>query len=235
MSAKVIDKNILGADFDKVNKLAANIKQHHTAINQAQEVIDSEKKEIIEVSRKIFFNDIDDAEKIPEVVGNHEFHTEDGIVNINYRVKSPQMSDISGVPADKFLRDKVGDEPYEKLFDEVVTHTPGVTQDKMIEQSQMHPELFTIRLAELAPGQLAQLIQEHPTWIQIGIKDVKRYAEEYPDCVVKTTTVKAKAKFLDKVSKLDGVVRKKLRKFLSKFLQDTVDPVVVCGNANKTK
>ncbi len=234
MSAKVIDKSVLGDEFDRVSKLAASIKTHHTEIAAAQEQIDTEKKDIVGTSKGIFFGDLENGEEAPVVVGNHEYHTEDGIVRVNFKVMGRPMTDINKKPADEVLKTQVGEEAYQKLFQETKTHTPGATTQKMFQQAQGHPELFTIRLTELGVDQQAQLVQEHPDWLVISIKDPDKYAETYPDCTVSTTTVKVKGNFLDKVAALDGALRTKLRKFLVSFLKPTLNPVVVCGNASKT-
>jgi len=237
MSAKVMNEQILGTDFDRINKLAASIKQHHTEINQAQETISAEKKEIMGISRTHFFDDLENPEHAPEVVGNHEFHVEDGIVTVNFKVKSPTMSEINKKPAAEVLKEACGDvNVYDKLFEESDTITPGATPEKMLEQALDHPELFRIQLNEtLSPGQLAQLVKEHPDWVEVGIKDLTGYANFYPDCTIKHTIVKTQLKFLDRVSKLDTAVRTRLRGFLKRFLRDTLDMAVICGNANKTK
>jgi len=237
MAAKVIDSKCFADNADelkRVTELAGSIKKRHQLIATETEKIDAEKKEITDISSGIFFKDVEDAE-VPAVHGNHEYHTPDGdLVSVNFKIQSPSMTEINKNPADVELKKQFGD-AYGKLFDEAETHAVTAKPDDLLEQAQITPDLFALRLKALTPEQMVDLVSSHPDLVEVNVKDLNRYAVTYPSFVATTKAVKPKAKFLDKVAKLDGPVLQKVRKFLTAFLKPTVKTAVLCGNTSKTK
>jgi len=236
MSAKLIDTTCFETEeeYQRIVQLASSIKRRHSIIAKEQEEINNEKNEICSISSEIFFNDIE-QKAVPEVHGNHEFHIPNDIISVNFRMMSRPMKEINGKPAHIFLKDKFGDEAYDKVFSEEVTHEVNVDQLTLIDQAQRRPELFRIALRpDLDEQQLAQLIIEHPDFVQVQVANTEKYTAAHPGHTTKTIEVKVKRDFLNKVAKLDNIILKRTQNILKAIIRPAAKASVLCGNSTKT-
>lgn len=238
MSNKVIDEKTLTnpEEFQRAQALITSIKSRHTIISQETEKIEQEKEEIGKISIGILKNDILNP-AIPEFYQNHDYHCDGGIVHVNFRVGSSPVTDEKDKNAkvEEKLRPVLG-EAYEKLFKEDVTFEPTASQAKLLDQAQDNPDAFTFGLKQgIAPDKLVGMVKMFPELVEVRIKDLTVYGTNYPMCVNKKVTVRPQSDFLKKVDKLDGAIKNKVRKFLAKFLEKRINPVVVCGNTAEEK
>jgi len=229
MGSKIITEGTLSNEqYQEVKELAASIKKRHTVINTETELIAAEKSKITTISTDLFFSDLE--AEVPAINGNHEYHTDDGIVRVNFRVKNTPMNTINDKDA-KILLEGVFGEGYGSLFEEAQRHTLKAEQKDMFTQAASTPELFNIKLKEgLSVGDLKKLVISYPDLLEVGVKDLNKYVENYPESVVTNTTVSLKDKFLERADKLGADSIQKARKFLKVFLKPRMTPAVIVGN-----
>lgn len=233
MGAKVIDERVIQEPekLERLRELVRSIKNRHALINAETKKMEEEKAEIKDGSTKIFFEDIESAE-IPQLHTSHEYHFDDDLVRISFKVRSRPMSEIGGKAADEVL-DEVFKEHAGKLFDKDESYTVEADELSKLKQACDHPELFRVALKPLTAEQLKTLAAEHPEFIAAQVTDVGRYAKLYPQYVSKKTTVSVKKGFLEVVDTIEGAMKKKARKFLSALLKPSLSPAVVVGNRTK--
>lgn len=236
MSNKVIDEKTLTnpEEFQKAQALITSIKSRHTVIARETNAINAEKEEIGKISSKIFFDDIANP-AIPEIYQNHDYSCDAGIVHINFRVGSaPVVAKSNETEPDKKLREALGEDVYKAIFKENVQYQPVADQAKLINQAQDNPDVFQFKLKEGIPvDKLINLVKTFPELVEVGIKDVEKYASAFPACVNKKVSVQPQNDFLKKVDKLEGAIKSKIRKFLGRFLTERIQPVVMCGNTSE--
>jgi len=233
MSAKVITEACLknNGEYEKVVKLAETIKKRHTIINTETELIKNDKKSITGISTDMFFDDM--GAEVPEVNGNHEYHTDDGIVRVNFKVKSTDMNTINDKDAKTVLTSIFGDS-YGSLFNESDRNVLKASQKDLFKQAGSTPELFRIKLKDgLSTSDLAKLVTSFPDMLEVGVKDLNRYTEEYPESIDTNTTVNIQKDFLKKLAKVDTPILAKAKKFLKTFLKTRITPAVIVGNRSK--
>jgi len=210
--------------------LALAIKDTHTQINQLKDGLDANKIELSEYSKGIFIEDI--SKTIPEVIGNHEYHTSDGTVTVNFKVVGRAPKEINNRPSAEIIREKFGAET-DKLFmieDEVRVLAP---ETALRAQACEHPELFAISLKPLTHEQTMRLVMEHPDFLTVSVVDLKQYAVIYPGSVEKTPTATFKAGFIESLGKLSDIAKKNVRGLMKAILPNVIQVVVNCGNRNK--
>ena len=210
--------------------LALAIKDTHTQINQLKDGLDANKAELSEYSKGIFIEDISKA--IPEVIGNHEYHTSDGTVTVNFKVVGRAPKEINNRPSAEIIREKFGAET-DKLFmieDDVRILAP---ETALRAQACEHPELFAISLKPLTHEQTMRLVMEHPDFLTVSVVDPKQYAVIYPGSVEKTPMATFKAGFIESLGKLSDIAKKNVRGLMKAILPNVIQVVVNCGNRNK--
>lgn len=234
MSAKLIDQNagLSDEDYARAEGLVVSIKQRHTTVTQETDKINAEKKELVEISTGLFFEDLENEQ--PGIFGNHEYHTNDGTVRINFKVRTASMDQINDQPAKHVLESEFG-RYYPKLFNEDVARTVSADQPTLRKQAQGTPNLFDVRLKPLQPADLMKLVEEHPDWVELGVPDVEAYQKAYPGDVAEHATVRVKNGFLEALSKVPIPLLQKAREFLKTFLKPALQPAVVCGNRSQAK
>jgi hypothetical protein len=210
--------------------LANSVKSKHTQINQLKDELDADKASLSEYSKGIFIEDI--SKPIPEVLGNHEYHTAEGTVTVNFKVAGRAPKVINERPAADIIREKFGAET-DKLFiieDDVKVIAP---ENTLRAQACEHPELFGISLRPLTHEQMMRLVVEHPDFLTVSVIDPKQYAVIYPGSVEKTPMATFKAGFIESLGKLSDVVRKNVRGLMKAILPNVIQIAVKCGNSNK--
>lgn len=222
MSSKVID--------DSFVSLAETIKGQHTQINQLKDTFETDKDKLSSHSKELFLKDISEG----DIVGNHEYHTTDGTVTVNFKINGRPLTEINGKPAINILRDKFK-ESVDELFSQDTRIKVTPDEPKLRSQACAHPECFDIGLKPLTHEEKMRLVAEHPDWITVQVTDLERYAEVYPACVEKETSVNFKQGFIESLSKLDTVVRKSAAGLLKALLPDVLQTAVNCGNRSKKK
>lgn len=233
MSAKVIDQTSIGneQEYLKASELAKKLKCLGADIALKQEEYDNARKELVSISVESFFTDLD--KDVPVLVTNHEYHTEDGIVNVNFRVVSKPMTEIGKRPADEVLKEKSGDN-YPKLFTEEIDKIPTVEYPVMLSQATKKPELFSLRLRELTPDQLRSLVCEHPEWVEVIIRDIEEYGKHFPGNIKQNVSVKPIGNFIDACAALNKEAKVALKGFFKTFLKTALSPALSTGNSAKT-
>lgn len=232
--SKVIDKTVLSEnEAIALTELALLIQQQHTQIAQLTDGLKANKARLTEVSMRVFKADLD--KDIPEVNGNHEFHTDSGTVTVNYKIPATAHTpkEIKGRPASEVLRERFGTST-DELF-EIGDTVEVLTDERVLRtQAREHPELFRISLKEeLTHQQLMQLVAAHPSMLTVQVTDPQQYARIYPDHVNKTPTVSFKAGFLETLGKLDNVIKRAVKGLLRVMLPEVVQTAVVVGNRSK--
>jgi len=234
MSAKVIDKDAVGneQEFERVSSLAKELKERGARIAVEQEAYDNARKQLVSFSATQFFTDLD--KKVPELVTNHEYHTDDGIVNINFRMVSKPMNEINKQPASEVLKKVAGDENYGKIFTEEEEKVPAVEYPEMLAQAMAKPDLFALRLRSLTPDQQKVLVSEHPEWVEVSIKDVEEYSKHFPGSINAKVFVKPTSNFIDACAALSNEAKVAIRGFLKTYLTTALQPALSTGNSAKT-
>lgn len=210
--------------------LALSIKDTHTQINQLKDGLDANKTELSEYSKGIFIEDI--SKTIPEVIGNHEYHSSDGTVTVNFKVVGRAPKEINSRPSAEVIREKFGAET-DKLFmieDDVRVLAP---ETALRAQACEHPELFAVSLKPLTHEQTMRLVMEHPDFLTVSVVDPKQYAVIYPGSVEKTPTATFKAGFIESLGKLSDIAKKNVRGLMKAILPNVIQIAVNCGNRNK--
>ena len=233
MSAKVIDEKSVGneQEYKRVSALAKELKERGAKIAKEQEAYDKARKELVTTSVSMFNTDLDKA--VPELVTNHEYHTPEGIVNINFRVVAKPMDEINKQPASTVLK-KVAGSNYDQLFVEDTEKVPAVEYPDMLAQALAKPDLFALRLRSLTPEQQTVLVSEHPEWVEVSIKDVEEYSKHFPESVTSKVFVKPTGNFIDACAALSNEAKVALRAFLKTFLKTALQPALSTGNSAKT-
>jgi hypothetical protein len=210
--------------------LAKTIKDKHTQINQLKDELDADKASLTEYSKGIFIEDL--SKTIPEVIGNHEYHTSEGAVTVNFKVVGRAPKEINSRPAATVIREKFGAET-DKLFiidDDVKVIAP---ETALRAQACEHPELFAIALKPLTHEQTMRLVMEHPDFLTVSVIDLKQYAVIYPGSVEKTPMATFKAGFIESLGKLSDIAKKNVRGLMKAILPNVIQVAVNCGNRNK--
>jgi len=228
MSMKTIDESVIENkdDLKAVQTLVSEIKSLHTEIATRETELESKKVQLKERDREIFERDV----VAGEYHSSHEYNTNEGVVRVTYKISAKRPLDtINDKPAEEVLR-KIFKDSTDTIFKK--TPTINVTADEatLLKQVTERPELFRLSLKDLTPDQQKLLVTVHPLFFRADVADVEEYAKVYPTGVTKTTTLRPSNDFLEKLGKLDAVVRKAASKFLKVFFKDTLEPVVVCGN-----
>lgn len=245
MAAKLIDRSVFQSDMDyeRAIELARSVKARHTSIAIEQEQFNKEKKELTDLSKGIFFDDLTER-ATPQLHGNHEYHTPEGILSVNFKVSGSPVEDAKikrgatteEVPAATYLRDKLGDEYYGKLFSEQPSYTVTASETVLCDHATKRPELFRVELKpDIPPEVLAKLITEFPDYVTVAVTDIDQYTKVFPDHVTKTVKVKVCPRFIEQCSKLPEEALKKARTLLKGLLTPRVSTAVNCGEAAKTK
>jgi hypothetical protein len=212
----------------------------HTEINQLNTELKGKKAEFTEAtdqlkeeSKSVFDKDLGhlEDESIPEVFGNHEYHTDDHLITVNYKMKTGGLTftQIGGRPACEYLPEMMGDAAYKKLFKE----TPKVvnTPEELIEAHSFRPDLVGFRMnsSALPEEVMDELREKYPDAFTPYVKDEAAYISEIPAAVVETEVSTATG-FLEKVASLPEDTKYDLRDFLRKVLASCVTSAVKCGN-----
>jgi hypothetical protein len=217
------------SDVQKI-ALAKLVKEEHTQINQLKDTLEANKKSLAEYSKGVFVEDL--SKPLPEVIGNHEYHTTEGTVTVNFKVTGRAPVQINGRPSAEVIKEKFGLDT-DKLFeigDDVEVTAPETT---LRAQAVEHPELFTISLRPLTHEQMMRLVMEHPDFLTVSVVDLKAYATVYPASVQKTLTATFKSGFIESLGKVSDVVKKNVRGLVKAILPNVVQVVVNCGNRSK--
>lgn len=217
------------SDVEKID-LAKEIKAQHTQINQLTDMFEVNKKTLSEYSKNLFIDDL--SKDMPEVFGNHEFHTSEGTVTVNIKVTGKAPLEINGRPSAEIIREKFGAET-DKLF--VITDDVKINTEEPTLRAQAceHPELFQISLKPLTHEQMMKLVMEHPDYLTVSVVDPQQYAVIYPTAVTKTPAASFKTGFIETLGKTSDVVKKNTRALMKAILPRVVQIVVTCGNRNK--
>jgi hypothetical protein len=223
--SKVIDKK-------SAIELAATIKEQHTQLNQLKDDLETNKDSLSAISKNLFIEDL--GKDIPEVVGNHEYHTPSGTVTVNFKVTGRTPKEINGRPAAEIFREKFGTDT-DKLFEIQDELTVTADEIRLRAQACERPDLFSVSLKPLTLDQLKQLVIEHPDYLAVTVTDLKRYGDIYPAYCTKTPTVSFKAGFIEALGKLSDVVKKNVRGLIKAVLPNVVQTAVNCGNRSKKK
>jgi len=178
-----------------------------------------------------------DADITPDLYGNHEYATDEGLLSINFKVSNLEMKEIQEIPAKEFLSGVFGGE-YKTLFKEKNLHE--VREDKKDELyglASKDPQSFNYGLAPVVdPKQkdkLAALAKAHPDLFYVTPADGEAFAKSNPGMVESKTVVVPAPSFIEKAAKIDKVVLKNAQPFLIGFFKRTVSVAVKCGNAVK--
>lgn len=235
---KVIDQNAINSnplaaddDVQRVNELAVSIKKRDALIQEEQEKLDVEKGEIKDISTRLFFGDVT-KDGVPDIFPNHEYHTEEGILTVNFKIQSRPLPNIDGHPASEVLRKKF-QEHFENLFKEDHTYELNADQDELRKQAATNADMFTFGLKDLTDAQFIQLITEHPDWVEVRVKNIEEYAKQFPGHTVKNTSVKVSAGFLGKLQKVEGALKEKMKGFIEAFIRPALTAAVKTGNKSK--
>jgi len=217
----------------KVEKLAYAIKREHRLLNMLEDKLKAHKAEIIEASKEVFFADVD--KDVPELVQNHEYFTRAGTVTVNFKmVQSKALEEMAaGVSAVDYLKGKLGDVAYAKLFKEFPRYEVLADKATLITQAKEKPELFNIRLREdITAEEVMKIARAFPQALTIEVRDVEEYAKQFPT-TKKSVGVKVVSGFIDAADKLSGEIKSSIKGFLCAFIKKTLAPAVICGNASK--
>lgn len=230
MSTKLIDKTAFtdAKQFKHAQDLVVSIKQRHSTVAKESEKLEAEKRELLDLSKEVFFEDISERSDFYQ---NHDYHTEEGVVHVNFRTLSKKLE----VP--QAVKDALGDS-YSDLFKTTNIYTVTATQDSLLGQAIKSPEMFGVTLKPtLGVVDLTSLVREHPDWVQVVVKDesLADYAKAYPEGVCTKAETKTRNGFIDTIGKLSDTLRKKLRKVFLTILKESLQPVVVCGNTSDKK
>jgi hypothetical protein len=225
-------------DNEEKLTLANTIKQQHTQIAELTDEIESNKAILAAYSKEVFMQDV--GQSIPLVNGNHDYHTSEGTLTVNFKIVGKLLNRVTREPliinerpAAEIIAEKFGAET-DKLF--VIESDVKVTSDEATRRSQIveHPELFQIALNPLTHEQMTRLMIEHPDYVTVLVPDPKAYGVVYPACVEKGLPVASfKAGFLEKFGKLNDVVRKKAGGLMKALLPNVIQTTVNCGNTSK--
>jgi len=211
--------------------LAKMIKDQHTQINQLKDDFDANKASLSEYSKGIFVEDISKA--VPEMNGNHEYHTSEGTVTVNFKIAGRAPKEINGRPAAEIIQEKFGTE-VDKMFvidNDIRVLAPDNTQRA---QACEHPELFAISLKpDLTHEQRMRLVAEHPDFLTVSVIDPKQYAVVYPGSIEKTPTATFKPGFIEALGKTNDMIKKNVRGLMKAILPNVIQIAVKCGNASK--
>jgi hypothetical protein len=218
--------------------LALKIKQQHAQIAQLTDEIELNKQALSLYSQDLFLADA--GKEIPEVNGNHDYHTTEGTLTVNFKITGKLLNKVTREPlivndrpAAELLREKFGAET-DKLFS--IDSDVKVISEESTRRSQIveHPELFQIALNSLTHEQMTRLMIEHPDYVTVLVPDPKAYGTVYPACVQKGLPVASfKAGFLEKYGKLSDVVRKKAGGLVRALLPGVIQATVNCGPTSK--
>ena len=210
--------------------LAATVKRQHTELNQLKDQFEANKKSLAEASKGIFLEDI--QKKDAEYLGNHEYHTSDGTVTVNFKIAGSAPKEINNRPAADVLREKFG-AAADDLFD--IESIYDVTADDSILRAQAaeHPELFQVALRPLTHAEMMQLIIQHPGFVQLSCVNPEAYARIYPEHVEARSVVSFKGGFIETLGKVEEAVRKSAKGLLKAILPNVVQTAVNCGNRSK--
>ena len=224
-NSKVIDR------ADLVT-LASTIKTQHTQINQLKDDFETNKEALSTASKNLFIEDISKA--VPEYTGNHEYHTAEGTVTVNFKVTGKAPKEINSRPSAEIIREKFGADT-DSLFE--IQNSVTITADdtRLRAQACEHPELFQISLKPLTHAQMMQLVVEHPDYLTVSVVDPTQYATVYPGFVTTSPVATFKTGFIEAIGKIDEVVKKNAKGLLKAILPAVIQTAVNCGNRSKKK
>ena len=212
--------------FADAKAVALRIRRNNAEITRLNAALTQDKKALSETSKKIFEADL--SKETPDIFGNHEFHTDDGTVNTNYKIVGRPLSVINGEPAGTVLKAKFGMDAYTQIFNDVSDIKVTAEQVALRAQITEHPELFTVTLNQLTHEQRLNLIRKLPDLVSVVVVDPKAYAEVYSGSVEKTPAIDFKEGFIELLGKLPEVVKKNARGILKAMLPQVVQIAVGC-------
>lgn len=226
---KQIDEKVLTdpQELERIKGLVKMIRQRHALINQETKKMEAEKGTVKERSLEIFYKDLQN--EAPEVFNNHEYHDDEGMVRVSFKVKARPFTEIGDVPAAEAV-DRIFKDHADQLFNKEESYTIEADEATRIQQACDHPECFRIALKPLTQAQLQQLISEHPDFVTAQVTDAKAYAEIYPQHVSKEITVSPKNGFLEEVRKVEKPILKAAQKFLTALMKASLTPSLTVGN-----
>ena len=237
MSSKIITKESFPSeqDYEKALGLIKEIKRRHTLIATETEKFTEDKKTLCETHGDLFLKDV--SKELPELTTNHDYHLDEGIVSVNFRVIAKPMENLKvgavEKPAAEVLKELFLDN-YETLFREEDSYKITAEQGTLNKLSEESPECFRISLKQgLSNEDLKKAVEVFPEVFEITVMDEKAFAVKYPSHVEKTVKVKTNEGFIDTVSGFGDSLKKRVRKFLIGFLKSYATPQVVCGKSGK--
>jgi hypothetical protein len=211
--------------------LAQTIKSQHTTLETLKDMFETNKAQLSAYCKDVFIEDI--AKDIPEVNGNHELHTTEGTVTVNFKVTGRAPKEINNRPARDVIREKFGDEAMDKMF--LTEDDIEILADEATLRTHLaeHPELFTVSLKPLSHQQMLSMLLAYPSLFNVSVVDTKQYATIYPASVKKTPMVAFKAGFIEQLGKVSDAVRKNVRGLMKAILPNVIQVAVKCGNSSK--
>jgi len=237
MSSKIITKEAFPSeqDYEKALGLIKEIKRRHTLIAVETEKFTEDKKTLCETHGELFLKDV--SKDIPELTTNHDYHLDEGIVSVNFRVISKPMENLKAgaveKPAAEVLKELFGDK-YEGTFREEDSYKILADQETLNKLAVEAPECFRLSMKQgLSNEDLKKIVSVFPEMFEAAVVDEKAFAVKYPSQVEKTVKVKTNEGFIDTVSKFEDSMKKRIRKFLIGFLTPYATPQVVCGKSGK--
>ena len=211
--------------------------------------IEAGKKILKAHCRTVFFKDLGaildpndnpvevDLEKIPEINGNFEFSTTEGLFSVNFKTKSMELDDIDGNPAPAYLSG-VFNSSYKDLFEESDRHT--LKDPKALDLYRMATEdpdqfMYSIQpnLDAIGHKDMAALAKTYPQRFVVYPKDMKAFAKANPALVNTKKVVTPSSGFIEGLSKVEKTVLKNAQTFLVGFFKWALDSAAKCGNAAK--
>lgn len=239
--SKVINK----LDYEKLYELATSCKKEHTEIARLTDEFDGHKKELSAECRTIFFEDLgatqcgDNLEltedREVDVYGNHEFHTDEGQVTVNFSVKSKAFTKIDKKPATEVLKG-IFKEQYGALFEETPMKEVTAEQTVLDNIALEHPTLFAFNVKSGVPKErLRDMFRLFPDVFDVTVENIEEFEKSFPDMVETNTGVKTSNGFIEKLKKLskESLADKQIKRFLVGLLDKTVQTKVICGNKSK--
>jgi hypothetical protein len=233
----------------KMVALKTDIEAIKTKVEALKTDVEKGKDELKDESRRMFFEDLGTAEfdadgnpktisleKEPDVSGNHEYSTTEGLLSVNFKTDQIELNDIDKTPARNYLTG-VFREHFKKLFVETDKDTVDPYSVEMHNKAVMEPEKYRYalrpELTQVQMKDLAVIAAAHPDLIQEQPNEMAVFKSLNPT-LVKTVSVITPAKgFIEKLAKVEANVLKNAQVFLVGFFQKAINISVSCGNAAK--
>lgn len=217
--AKVLNKTTLDADkYSEIRSLANKLIEAIYVYKNLEPHIKRGKESLSQKCKEIFIEDLEQG----EVNGNHNFSSEKGDLTVNFRLTN--NADITQYRKTLIL---FLENYYDYLFEETTEIDITSSRRTRANQFQDYPGIFRLKLKEsIRDKEAITLYNKMPHLFDLEIRDIKRYAEIFPQSVETTEKIYPKNGFIEKLGRIESSIKKRVLNVLKNFFEYNIETAI---------